>query len=183
MVVAQDPAAAVARLQAAGNDVSALKEAVVNAMFLMESPGDNRQKLRAAKTKLRNLLEDSSRGVSVAAGHLPSPHVKDSYDPSQFDILAGKYEKLSWRMISKPGGAIVKPEDFYRLYGLVMQAKEGDNVGERPMWAEKGGLDFEGRARWDAWEAVKGMKEGEAKLQFVTTYHEFSPSHLYKDTR
>lgn len=23
------------------------------------------------------------------------------------------------------------------------------------MWAEKGGLDFEGRARWDAWAAVK----------------------------
>lgn len=23
------------------------------------------------------------------------------------------------------------------------------------MWAEKGGLDFEGRARWDAWTAVK----------------------------
>lgn len=31
----------------------------------------------------------------------------------------------------------------------------GDNTAERPMWAEKGGLDFEGRARWDAWTAVK----------------------------
>lgn len=35
------------------------------------------------------------------------------------------------------------------------QAVSGDNTGERPMWAEKGGLDFEGRARWDAWTAVK----------------------------
>ena len=26
------------------------------------------------------------------------------------------------------------------------------------MWAEKGGLDFEGRARWDAWAAVKVMR-------------------------
>lgn len=35
------------------------------------------------------------------------------------------------------------------------QATVGDNTAERPMWAEKGGLDFEGRARWDAWTAVK----------------------------
>ena len=32
-----------------------------------------------------------------------------------------------------------------------MQATQGDNTAERPMWAQKGGLDFEGRARWDAW--------------------------------
>lgn len=36
-----------------------------------------------------------------------------------------------------------------------MQALQGDNATERPMWAEKGGLDFEGRARWDAWAALK----------------------------
>ena len=27
------------------------------------------------------------------------------------------------------------------------------------MWAEKGGLDFEGRARWDAWTAVKVRRQ------------------------
>ena len=48
-----------------------------------------------------------------------------------------------------------------------MQAKEGENKTERPMWAEKGGLDFEGRARWDAWTAIKGMAAPKAKLQFV----------------
>lgn len=31
------------------------------------------------------------------------------------------------------------------------------------MWAEKGGLDFEGRARWDAWAAVKGMDGQQAR--------------------
>ena len=35
------------------------------------------------------------------------------------------------------------------------------------MWAERGGLDFEGRARWDAWTAVKGLEEAKAKLRFV----------------
>lgn len=36
-----------------------------------------------------------------------------------------------------------------------MQISQGDNTTERPMWAEKGGLDFEGRARWDAWTNFK----------------------------
>lgn len=48
-----------------------------------------------------------------------------------------------------------------------MQATKGDNNTERPMWAERGGLDFEGRARWDAWTAVKAMPQSKAMLQFV----------------
>ena len=48
-----------------------------------------------------------------------------------------------------------------------MQAARGDNDTERPMWAEKGGLDFEGRARWDAWTERKGMKPPRAKVLFV----------------
>lgn len=35
------------------------------------------------------------------------------------------------------------------------------------MWAERGGLDFDGRARWDAWAAIKGMDAEKAKLRFV----------------
>lgn len=48
-----------------------------------------------------------------------------------------------------------------------MEAVNGSNTAERPMWAEKGGLDFEGRAKWDAWTAVKGMRPDKAKLEFV----------------
>jgi acyl-CoA-binding protein len=50
-----------------------------------------------------------------------------------------------------------------RLYGLSQQATLGDNSTERPMWADKGGLDFEGRARWDAWAALKGLDAEPAK--------------------
>lgn len=48
-----------------------------------------------------------------------------------------------------------------------MMAENGENTEERPMWAERGGLDFEGRAKWDAWTALKGMKADRAKLEFV----------------
>lgn len=109
--------------------------------------------------------------------------VLQSYDASEFSKLVEKYEKLNWRIISKPGGATVKPDDFYLLYGFHMQAATGDNTAERPMWAEKGGLDFEGRARWDAWTAVKGMPADKARLEFVKTYYEFPVKSLYTDTR
>lgn len=46
-----DPAVAVATLQSAGMDVEALKQAIAGAMFLMEIPGDNRQKLRGPLTR------------------------------------------------------------------------------------------------------------------------------------
>ena len=39
------------------------------------------------------------------------------------------------------------------------------------MWAERGGLDFEGRARWDAWTAIKGLDAAKAKLRFVKVGH------------
>ena len=44
-----------------------------------------------------------------------------------------------------PGGATKKPDAFYDLYGFFKQATEGDNTEEQPVWAETGGLDFEGR--------------------------------------
>jgi len=51
------------------------------------------------------------------------------------------------------------------------------------MWAEKGGLDFEGRSRWDAWSNIKGMAADKARLEFVKTYYEFPVKCLYSDTR
>eukprot|EP00879_Flechtneria_rotunda_P005328 GHRR01005615.1.p1 GENE.GHRR01005615.1~~GHRR01005615.1.p1 ORF type:complete len:196 (+),score=69.96 GHRR01005615.1:221-808(+) len=187
-----DTAASVASLAAAGDDLEALAEAIIKASFLDKVPGEDRQKLRAARTKLRKLLAAKEAGAGAGNGAANgrgaglaerSPHAKSSYDVSEFDALIGQYESLKWRMISKPGGAVVKPDDFYRLYALHMQATQGDNTSERPMWAEKGGLDFEGRARWDAWSAVKGLEADKAKLRFVRTYYEFPPGALYADTR
>jgi hypothetical protein len=40
--------------------------------------------------------------------------MKTSYDAVEFETLADVFEGLKWRMISKPGGATVKPDDFYR---------------------------------------------------------------------
>lgn len=39
------------------------------------------------------------------------------YDAAEFEALTSKYDKLNWRIISKPGGATVKPDEYYPLYG------------------------------------------------------------------
>ncbi len=83
----------------------------------------------------------------------------------------------------KPNPNPIPPDDFYRLYALHMQSTAGDNATERPMWAERGGLDFEGRARWDAWTALKGLAADEARLRFVKLFWEFPVAVLYSDTR
>ncbi|KAK2079075.1 hypothetical protein QBZ16_002765 [Prototheca wickerhamii] len=172
---------------AAAMDIESLEKALEEASFLEKIPGDDRQKWRAGRARLRKMkAEQAAKGGAATATAKPvekSPHAKESYDAAEFATLVDKYEKLNWRIISKPGGATVKPDEFYALYGYHQQASQGDNATERPMWAEKGGLDFEGRARWDAWAAVKGMAADKAKLEFVKLYYEFPSKVLYSDTR
>lgn len=87
----------------------------------------------AARTKLRKLPADKDKagatgsGSNSAAGKSPadvSPHVKASYDSAEFETLVKQYEGLKWRMISKPGGATVKPDDFYRYCSTAVQKAE-----------------------------------------------------------
>lgn len=63
--------------------------------------------LAAARAKLRKLSKEAA-----ASGAANGP--AREYDPSEFSPLVERYEKLNWRMVSKPGGTTVKPDDFYR---------------------------------------------------------------------
>lgn len=90
----------------------------------------------------------------------------------KFQELSESYPSLKWRMISRPGGATMKPIDFYRLEGAKKQAEIGDVNIEKPMWAETGGLDFNGREAWDQWEKFKGKDTEAAKKLFLRIYAE-----------
>ena len=46
----------------------------------------------------------------------------------------------------------------------------GDVPGEKPLWAKTGGLDFDGRDRWEAHKSLKGQSTEEAKLTFVQAW-------------
>jgi acyl-CoA-binding protein len=49
-----------------------------------------------------------------------------------------------------------------KMYALYKQASTGDVEGKRP-----GFTDMVGRAKWDAWEGLKGTDQEEAKQQYV----------------
>lgn len=49
-----------------------------------------------------------------------------------------------------------------RLYALYKQATDGDAAGERP-----GMTDFVGRAKWDAWAALRGTAADEAMTGYI----------------
>ena len=49
-----------------------------------------------------------------------------------------------------------------QIYALYKQASEGDVTDKRP-----GFTDMVGRAKWDAWNEVKGQSADEAKQAYV----------------
>lgn len=49
-----------------------------------------------------------------------------------------------------------------KIYALYKQASSGDATGERP-----GFTDMVGRAKWDAWAALKGSTQDEAMQQYI----------------
>lgn len=49
-----------------------------------------------------------------------------------------------------------------KMYALFKQGSKGDATGERP-----GFTDMIGRAKFDAWEALKGISQDDAMQQYV----------------
>ena len=54
-----------------------------------------------------------------------------------------------------------------KIYALFKQASAGDATGERP-----GMTDFVGRAKFDAWDALKGTSQDDAKQQYIDLIEE-----------
>jgi diazepam-binding inhibitor (GABA receptor modulator, acyl-CoA-binding protein) len=50
-----------------------------------------------------------------------------------------------------------------QIYALYKQASTGDVDGKRP-----GFTDMVGRAKWDAWNAIKGLSKNDAMTQYVS---------------
>ena len=71
----------------------------------------------------------------------------------QFEAAAGEVQSLPQR----PDNA-----ELLRLYGLFKQGTQGDASGKRP-----GMLDLKGRAKYDAWAALRGTSPQDAKQQYI----------------
>jgi diazepam-binding inhibitor (GABA receptor modulating acyl-CoA-binding protein) len=72
---------------------------------------------------------------------------------SRFETAVRDVQQLSER----PGN-----ETLLRLYALYKQAAHGDVSGRRP-----GMTDFVGRAKYDAWEGLKGVSKDKAMLDYI----------------
>ena len=67
-------------------------------------------------------------------------------------------------------------ENKLKLYGLYKQANVGDCNTAKP-----GLLDFKGKAKWEAWNAVKGKDKEVAKAEYVELVLSLLPDDLKKD--
>jgi acyl-CoA-binding protein len=56
-----------------------------------------------------------------------------------------------------------------KLYALYKQGSAGDVVGDKP-----GFSDMVGRAKWDAWNKLKGTSQDEAMQQYIDKIAELS---------
>lgn len=71
----------------------------------------------------------------------------------QFEAAVANSKNLSER----PDNATL-----LKIYGLYKQATVGDNAEKKPGFG-----DMVGRAKWDAWNAVKGTSGDDAMQQYV----------------
>lgn len=71
----------------------------------------------------------------------------------KFEAAAVDSKKLSER----PGNDVL-----LKLYALYKQGSEGDVEGKRP-----GFTDMVGRAKYDAWAAIKGTAQDDAMQQYI----------------
>jgi len=66
-------------------------------------------------------------------------------------------------------------DQLLKLYSLYKQASIGDINTDRP-----GMLDFTGKAKWDAWSAVKGKSKEDAEGEYITVVEELKAAYGMK---
>ena len=73
---------------------------------------------------------------------------------------------------SLPADGDVKPSNETKLtfYGAFKQSTEGDVQGSRPS-----AFNFVARAKWDAWNALKGKSKEEAMKVYLAKLQELNP--------
>jgi diazepam-binding inhibitor (GABA receptor modulator, acyl-CoA-binding protein) len=72
---------------------------------------------------------------------------------SRFDAAVAQSKNLSER---PDNGTLLK------IYGLYKQGTAGDNTEKKPGFG-----DMVGRAKWDAWNGLKGTAQDDAQQQYV----------------
>jgi len=86
--------------------------------------------------------------------------------------MAAKFEEAV-EMMNKKVNKTLSNEELLELYKYFKQASVGDCNTERP-----GMLDFKGKAKWDAWNGLKGtMSKEDAMAKYVEVADQMAEKH------
>jgi len=84
--------------------------------------------------------------------------------------LAKHFEEVSEKIKTYGKDQNLTNDDLLELYGLFKQAKEGDVNTSQPYRVQ-----FEARAKWDAWNKQKGKNQARAQHEYVQYALKFFP--------
>ena len=73
-----------------------------------------------------------------------------------------QFKKAAYLIKNGPPKADASNEEKLKFYAYFKQATEGDVKGGQPY-----AVQFESRAKWDAWNGCKGMSQDEARAKYV----------------
>lgn len=80
--------------------------------------------------------------------------------------IKSEFEKTVQNVKSGGKNDNLTDNDRLNMYKYYKQATEGDCNTAQP-WA----VQFEARAKWDAWNSVRGMPKEEAMQKYIDLYH------------
>merc|ERR1711884_128711 len=90
-------------------------------------------------------------------------------------IMQEQFEKVIKEIDDSKGSGKENPmsnDEKLLMYGWFKQAKVGDINTERPSGFSNS-MNFEGKAKWDAWKACEGMSKEDAMTKYVAKYNEY----------
>lgn len=79
--------------------------------------------------------------------------------------IKSEFEKVVQEIKSGGKNDALTDNDRLNMYKYYKQATEGDCNVAQP-WA----VQFEARAKWDAWDSVRGMTKEEAMCHYIELY-------------
>ncbi|KAL0039121.1 hypothetical protein WJX77_008453 [Trebouxia sp. C0004] len=77
-------------------------------------------------------------------------------------VLEERFKKAVWLIRNGPAQKDTTNATKLKFYQYYKQATEGDVKGGQP-WA----VQVEARAKWDAWNSVKGMSKEDAMHRYI----------------
>ena len=76
--------------------------------------------------------------------------------------LEARFQKAVYYVRNSPANPEASNDEKLKVYALFKQATVGDVEGAQP-WA----VQFEARAKWDAWNELKGLDKEAAKERYI----------------